>query len=87
MIDMKKTTGLTKDEMNWLSDRISEGDTDWLRNAMSDYLRKKLEEDARSKGKSLLQLYMDRSCFNNGHEENDSVGGSSDRDWDSVESD
>ena len=72
---MKKTTGLTKDEMNWLLDTISEGDTDWLRNAMSDYLRKKLEEDARSKGKSLLQLYMDSSCSNNGHEENDSLGG------------
>jgi len=84
---MKKTTGLTKDEMNWLLDTISEGDTDWLRNAMSDYLRKKLEEDARSKGKSLLQLYMDSSCSNNGHEENDSVGDVSDRDRNSVESD
>ena len=72
---MEKTTGLTKDEMNWLLDRISEGDTDWLRNAMSDYLRKKLEEDARSKGKSLLQLYMDTSCSNDGHEETNSVGG------------
>ncbi len=84
MSNNNKTTGLTKDEVNWVLERIAEGDTDWLRDAMSDYLRKRLEEDARSKGKSLLHLYTDTSCSNSGHEETDSVGGVDSRHRDST---
>ena len=66
MSNNNKTTGLTKDEVNWVLERIAEGDTDWLRDAMSDYLRKRLEEDAKSKGKSLLHLYLDNKLLEKG---------------------
>tara|TARA_R110002020_G_scaffold85618_1_gene211181 strand:+ start:423 stop:707 length:285 start_codon:yes stop_codon:yes gene_type:complete len=65
MSGSEKTTGLTKGEIAWLLERIAEGDTDWLLRAMSEHMRKKIEDEARSNGKSLLHLYLD----NGGEEE------------------
>ena len=45
---------MTRDELNWVMDRIKVGDTAWLCRAMSAHMRHIWEETSRREGRSLV---------------------------------
>jgi len=47
---------MTKDELEWLTNRIRVGDTAWLVRAMSAHMRHIVQEISRRRGRSLQEM-------------------------------